>query len=158
METTNSRLNSVQCCDRRGGQVADGTIREVRCGVVVRFLVWALLLSVCFNGCALPVSPNASVTRDHAFIKYWPAEGETRKLRLAVKDLIDMKGEVTTAGSKYLADTRSPAARDAACLASARGSNVQIVGKTNLTEFALGTSGLNEYYGTPVNPLDRFRI
>ena len=69
-----------------------------------------------------------------------------------------MKGEVTTAGSKYLAETNPPAARDAACLAPARRGNVHIVGKTNLTEFALGTSGMNEYYGTPVNPLARHRI
>jgi amidase len=118
-----------------------------------------LLLPVCFHGCAYPrLGPRPSATRDHAFIKYWPAGGETGKLRLAVKDIIDMKGEVTTAGSQYLAGTNPPAARDAKCLEPARRSNVQIVGKTNLTEFALGTSGLNEFYGTPVNPLDRHRI
>jgi Asp-tRNA(Asn)/Glu-tRNA(Gln) amidotransferase A subunit family amidase len=74
-------------------------------------------------------------------------------LRLAVKDLIDLKGTVTTAGSKYLAQNGSPAARDAACLARARERNVQIVGKTNLGEFGLGVSGANAYYGSPINPL-----
>jgi amidase len=149
METTNAELSQGRCWDT--------TVRQI--AYASRLPLLALLVSVCFHGCSFPLKgPAASVTRDHAFIKYWPAEGETKKLRLAVKDLIDMKGEVTTAGSKYLADNNSPAVRDAACLASARGSNVQIVGKTNLTEFALGASGMNEYYGTPVNPLDRHRI
>ena len=126
---------------------------------VSRALILALIVPVCFHGCALTqIGPKASATRDHAYIKYWPADGETGKVRLAVKDIIDMKGVVTTAGSQYVAETNPPAARDAKCLAGARGSNVQIVGKTNLTEFALGTSGLNEYYGTPVNPLGRYRI
>jgi Asp-tRNA(Asn)/Glu-tRNA(Gln) amidotransferase A subunit family amidase len=119
----------------------------------------ALFISVCFQGCTFPVKgPASSQTRDGAYIKYWAPEPGSTKLRVAVKDIIDMKGEVTTAGSKYLAGTRSPATRDAACLAGARGSNVHIVGKTNLTEFALGVSGLNEYFGTPINPHDRFRI
>jgi amidase len=106
----------------------------------------------------LPLVRPASVTRDRAFISYSPAEKDSGKLRLAVKDLIDMKGTVTTAGSQYLAKTRPPARRDAKCLEPSRRGDVVIVGKTNLTEFALGTSGLNEYFGTPVNPLDRARI
>lgn len=76
-------------------------------------------------------------------------------MRLAVKDLIDMKGVVTTAGSEFVAKTRPPASRDAACLAIARGRKVQIVGKTNLSEFALGVSGMNSYFGTPRNHLAR---
>jgi amidase len=121
-------------------------------------IFFGLLLSVCFYGCALPVGSKAGVTRNRAFVSYSPAESGSGKLRLAVKDVIDMKGEVTAAGSQYLAKTSSPAARDAKCLRSARQGNVQIVGKTNLTEFALGVTGMNEYYGTPVNPLDRHRI
>ncbi len=139
-------------------QLAYASVMKDRCFVLVRLLVAGLLLPVCFQGCALPLGPKASATRDHAFITYSPAGGETGKLRLAVKDIIDMKGEVTTAGSKHLAETNPPAARDANCLGPARQGNVQIVGKTNLTEFALGTSGLNGYYGTPVNPLARYRI
>jgi amidase len=159
METIKSLLKPARSCGCTVTLIVRARAGENHCAVVFRSLLWAPLLSLCFHGCSFPVKgPGASPTRDNAYIKYWPAESETKKLRLAVKDVIDMKGEVTTAGSKYLADTRSPAARDAACLASARGSNVQIVGKTNLTEFALGTSGMNEYYGTPVNPLARFRI
>ena len=117
-----------------------------------------LILSLYFYGCALPLTPNASATRDRAFISYWPVAGDSGKLRLAVKDLIDMKGKVTTAGSQYLAKNSPPARRDATLLGRARRSDVAIVGKTNLTEFALGTTGANEFYGTPINPIDRHRI
>lgn len=72
-----------------------------------------------------------------------------------MKDLIDMKGVVTSAGSKYIATSNPPAVADARCLAIARERNVQFVGKTNLSELALSPSGFNEYYGTPVNPISR---
>jgi amidase len=75
-------------------------------------------------------------------------------LRLAVKDLIDVQGTLTTAGSKALADRSIPALADAPCLAGARAAGAVIVGKTNLNELAYGASGLNEHFGTPVNPLD----
>jgi Asp-tRNA(Asn)/Glu-tRNA(Gln) amidotransferase A subunit family amidase len=75
------------------------------------------------------------------------------KLRLAVKDNIDMKGIVTTGGSEYLAKNSPPAAADAPCLAIARQSGVDFVGKTNMSEFALAPSGFNQYYGTPRSPL-----
>ena len=77
-------------------------------------------------------------------------------MRLAVKDNIDMKGVVTTAGSEYVAKTSHAASRDAQCLEIARERNVQIVGKTNLSEFAVAPSGLNEYYGTPKNPFSKW--
>jgi amidase len=79
-------------------------------------------------------------------------------IRLAVKDLIDMAGEPTTAGCRAVADRAVPAARDAACLAGAREAGARIVGRTNLHELALGVTGVNEWYGTPVNPLDPTRV
>ena len=66
-----------------------------------------------------------------------------------------MKGVVTTAGSEIFSKTHKPAEKDAPCLAIARQRNVQIVGKTNMTEFAISPSGMNEYFGTAVNPLKR---
>ncbi|CAN5572147.1 Asp-tRNA(Asn)/Glu-tRNA(Gln) amidotransferase subunit GatA [soil metagenome] len=125
---------------------------------IPRLFLAGFTLSLGLGGCALPIETAKPVTPDRAFISYNPGARNAGTLRLAVKDLIDMKGEVTTAGSQHVADTAAPAQRDAQCLAPARRNNVQIVGKTNLTEFALGTSGINEYYGTPVNPLDRHRI
>jgi Asp-tRNA(Asn)/Glu-tRNA(Gln) amidotransferase A subunit family amidase len=69
-----------------------------------------------------------------------------------VKDNIDVMGVVTSAGSEYLAKNGQPAKSDAPCLAIARERNVQIIGKANLSEFAVSPSGVNEYYGTPRNP------
>jgi amidase len=79
-------------------------------------------------------------------------------VRLAVKDLIDMVGEPTTAGCRAVADRAVPASRDAACLAGAREAGARIVGRTNLHELALGVTGVNQWYGTPVNPLDPTRV
>jgi amidase len=75
-------------------------------------------------------------------------------IRLAVKDLIDIAGVPTTAGCRAVADAAGPALADAACLAGARAAAVAIVGKANLNELAFGGSGVNEWFGTPVNPLD----
>jgi amidase len=75
-------------------------------------------------------------------------------VRLAVKDLIDMAGEPTTAGCRAVAGRARPAERDAACMAGARAAGARIVGRTNLHELALGVTGINPWYGTPVNPLD----
>ncbi|HET6795167.1 MAG TPA: amidase [Acidimicrobiales bacterium] len=80
--------------------------------------------------------------------------GDSTGPRLAVKDLIDMVGVPTTAGSRALADEAEPAAADAACMAGARAAGARVVGKANLVELAYGASGLNEWFGTPVNPLD----
>lgn len=121
-------------------------------------LVASSLLPLCFEGCALPAGKPKAVTQDRAFISYRPVARDSGKLRLAVKDLIDLKGEVTTAGSQYRADNSPPAKRDAKLMGPARQRQVAIVGKTNLTELAFGTSGMNKYYGTPKNPLNRFRI
>jgi len=75
-------------------------------------------------------------------------------VRLAVKDLIDMAGVPTTAGCRAVAERVEPAATDAACLAGSRAAGARIVGRTNLHELALGVTGINPWFGTPVNPLD----
>jgi amidase len=75
-------------------------------------------------------------------------------VRLAVKDLIDVVGVPTTAGSRAVAEFAEPAGRDAACMAGARAAGAAIVGKANLHELAYGGAGINEWFGTPVNPLD----
>jgi amidase len=90
------------------------------------------------------------------FITRLPADGSG--IRLAVKDLIDLAGLPTTAGSAALEKTATPADRDAPCMAGARAAGAVIVGKANLYELAFGASGVNEYFGTPVNPLDPERV
>ncbi|HWG74125.1 MAG TPA: amidase [Acidimicrobiales bacterium] len=83
-------------------------------------------------------------------------------LRVAVKDLIDMTGVPTTAGSRAVAERAQPARADAACLAGLRaaekGKVATAVGKANLHELALGVTGVNGWFGTPVNPLDPRRV
>ncbi len=132
------------------------TMKKRRETVVLLILV-GLLLMGCFNGCSILQRHPASALHDHAFIVYWPSPKNSRQLSLAVKDNIDMRGVVTTAGSEYLARTSPPATSDAECLAIARKRNVQIVGKTNLSEFAVTPAGLNEYFGTPKNPFSMWR-
>jgi amidase len=83
-----------------------------------------------------------------------PSDG----VRLAVKDLIDMEGEPTTAGCRAVAQRAVPAQKDAACMAGAREAGARIVGRTNLHELALGVTGINPWYGTPVNPVDPARV
>jgi amidase len=77
---------------------------------------------------------------------------------VAVKDLIDLAGLPTTAGCRAIARTAVPAAADAACMAGLRAAidagEARLVGKTNLSELAMGASGVNEWFGTPRNPLD----
>jgi amidase len=128
---------------------------EARRGLILERTLLGLSLASCLNGCAAMSRRPAIGFRDRAFIDYSPAK-DSKGLSLAVKDNIDTKGVVTTAGSKYLADTRAPAARDAQCLNIARRKDVQIVGKTNLSEFALAPSGINEFFGTPRNPLSKW--
>jgi amidase len=120
-----------------------------------QLILAAPLLMMIFSACSILQTRPAAVTRDRAFIDYWAPPADNKQLRLAIKDLIDMKGVVTTAGSEYLANARPPASHDAKCLQIARMRNVRIVGKTNLSELALGDSGRNEHYGTPRNPLNR---
>ncbi|HKS31301.1 MAG TPA: amidase, partial [Chthoniobacterales bacterium] len=114
-----------------------------------------LALLALSSGCSFTPLINNKLSGNRAFIDYWPADANSKRLRLAVKDNIDMKGVITTAGSQIFQQTHKPAQADAACLAIARQRNVQIVGKTNLTEFAVSPSGINEYFGTPENPLRR---
>jgi amidase len=123
--------------------------------VRARSMLVGLLLVTLLDGCGVLQRPSASYSYDHAFIRYWPPRKESRSLRLAVKDLIDMKGVVTTAGSHYVAETTQPATSDAVCLMIARARNVQIVGKTNLSELAVAPSGVNDFFGTPRSPLNK---
>src|SRR5271166_1518340 len=75
---------------------------------------------------------------------------------LAIKDLFDVKGEPTRAGSRALADA-PPAKADADAVALVRSAGFVILGKANMTEFAFGALGVNPHYGTPLGPWDRAR-
>jgi aspartyl-tRNA(Asn)/glutamyl-tRNA(Gln) amidotransferase subunit A len=75
-------------------------------------------------------------------------------LPISVKDLFDLAGQATTAGSTLLRDA-APANSDAIVVARLQAAGAVIVGRTNMTEFAYSGLGLNPHYGTPRNPWDR---
>lgn len=70
---------------------------------------------------------------------------------IAWKDLFDIKGLATTAGSVVLADA-APAREDAAVAQALAGAGMISVGRTNMSEFAFSGLGINPHYGTPENP------
>ena len=74
---------------------------------------------------------------------------------VSVKDVFDVRGQVTRAGSRAL--DRAPAERDATAVARWRRAGLVFVGRTNMTEFAYSGLGVNPHYGTPANPWDRPR-
>jgi aspartyl-tRNA(Asn)/glutamyl-tRNA(Gln) amidotransferase subunit A len=76
---------------------------------------------------------------------------------VSIKDLFDVAGEPTRAGSKVLA-AAPPATSDAVVVNRLRAAGAVIVAKTNMTEFAYSGLGANPHYGTPANPADRSRI
>jgi len=77
-------------------------------------------------------------------------------LPVSIKDLFDIAGDVTTAGSKILRDA-APATEDAVAVARLRAGGAVIIGRSNMTEFAYSGVGINPHYGTPANPYDRGR-
>src|SRR5258705_5389456 len=77
-------------------------------------------------------------------------------LPVSIKDLFDIAGDVTTAGSKILRDT-APAAADAVAVSRLRAGGAVVIGRSNMSEFAFSGIGINPHYGTPANPYDRGR-
>jgi aspartyl-tRNA(Asn)/glutamyl-tRNA(Gln) amidotransferase subunit A len=76
---------------------------------------------------------------------------------IALKDLLDTKGDVTTSGSKVLAEGK-PATEDAALVQTLDKAGAVFLGKTNMTELAFSGIGMNPHYGTPGCALDKKRI
>ncbi len=73
---------------------------------------------------------------------------------ISVKDLFDIAGEVTLAGSKALVGS-APAAADCEAVARLRRAGFVVIGRTNMTEFAYSGLGINPHYGTPKSVWDR---
>jgi aspartyl-tRNA(Asn)/glutamyl-tRNA(Gln) amidotransferase subunit A len=75
-------------------------------------------------------------------------------LPFSVKDLFDVAGDITTAGSTILKNI-PPATKDAPAVARLRAAGGIVIGRTNMTEFAYSGLGINPHYGTAKNPWDR---
>ena len=71
---------------------------------------------------------------------------------IAIKDLFDVRGQVTTAGSRVLAN-EPPAENDAPSIAPLRQAGFVFIGRTNMTEFAYSGLGLNPHYGDAGDPV-----
>jgi aspartyl-tRNA(Asn)/glutamyl-tRNA(Gln) amidotransferase subunit A len=97
---------------------------------------------------------DAADKRARAGISLGPLDGKI----VTIKDLFDVAGEVTRAGSKILADEGKPASADAPVIARLRRAGAVIAAKTNMVEFAFSAIGTNPHYGTPGNPADRARV
>jgi aspartyl-tRNA(Asn)/glutamyl-tRNA(Gln) amidotransferase subunit A len=97
---------------------------------------------------------DAADARARAGMPLGPLDGAI----LSIKDLFDVAGEVTRAGSKVLLAEGKVATADAPAVARLRAAGGVIVAKTNMTEFAFSGVGLNPHFGTPGNPTDRGRI
>jgi aspartyl-tRNA(Asn)/glutamyl-tRNA(Gln) amidotransferase subunit A len=74
-------------------------------------------------------------------------------LAVSVKDLFDVEGEVTAAGSTVLAGAK-PASADSVAVARLRAAGGTVIGRTNMSEFAFSGVGVNPHHGTPANPAD----
>ena len=75
---------------------------------------------------------------------------------VSIKDLFDMAGDITTAGSTILRG-QPPAREDCPAVARVRAAGFIPIGRTNMTEFAYSGLGLNPHYGTPLSPFERQR-
>ena len=73
---------------------------------------------------------------------------------VSIKDLFDVAGDVTKAGSVLLADS-PPASKDATIISRLRQAGFILIGRTNMTEFAFSGLGMNTHYGNPLSPYDR---
>ena len=73
---------------------------------------------------------------------------------VSIKDLFDIKGQVTRAGSRALDDS-PPAEADAPVVARLRRAGFIVIGRTNMTEFAYSGIGINPHYGTPKSTWQR---
>jgi len=67
---------------------------------------------------------------------------------VSIKDLFDINGQVTRAGSRALDDS-APAEADASAVARLRRAGFIVIGRTNMTEFAYSGIGINPHFGTP---------
>ena len=102
------------------------------------------------HGAAARAAADAQDTLRTAGIVASPIAG----LPFSVKDLFDIAGDVTTAGSTVLKNI-PPATKDAPAVSRLRQAGGIVIGRTNMTEFAYSGLGINPHYGTAKNPWDR---
>ena len=85
-----------------------------------------------------------------------PQQGPLTGAIISIKDLFQVEGYKTQAGSVFI--NKQPALQDAAAVALLRKAGASFLGHTNMTELAYSGLGLNPHYGTPDNPINPGRI
>lgn len=103
---------------------------------------------------------NSAITQaaaSDALRKMNVPQGPLAGIPISLKDLFDVQGEVTTAGSKVVAKTAEPARQDAVVVAHLRAAGAILLGHTNMTELAYSGLGINPHFGTPMNGWERHR-
>ena len=96
-----------------------------------------------------PTFDEARRTAKQAQIEKTPLAG----LAVSIKDLFDVAGQTSTAGSIALRDA-APAQQDSPAVARLRRAGAAFMGRTNMVEFAFSGVGVNPHFGTPANPCD----
>ena len=90
----------------------------------------------------------------HAGVDTGPLQG----VPIAVKDLLDMEGEVSAGGSRVLLEERAPADQDAPVVARLDAAGAVFLGRTGMTELAFSGIGINPHFGTPSCVRDAARV
>jgi len=98
-----------------------------------------------------PATARAAADAADAAVAAGRDPGALAGLAVSIKDLFDVAGEVTAAGSKILRDA-APAARDAPAVARLRAAGAAFVGRTHMSEFAFSGIGINPHLPRLVNP------
>ena len=104
-----------------------------------------------FVATGFEVARAAAAAADERIAKGADA-GRLAGLAVSIKDLFDVTGEVTAAGSTVLAKS-APASADASAVARLRHAGAAFIGRTNMSEFAFSGVGINPHHGTPANPV-----
>ena len=99
-------------------------------------------------------SARASADAMDLLRKAGRAPGPLAGIPISIKDLFDVAGERTAAGSQALAEAK-PAAHHAVVIARCLAAGLVLVGRTNMTEFAFSGIGINPHFGTPKSPWKR---
>eukprot|EP01063_Lacrimia_lanifica_P032563 TRINITY_DN5580_c0_g1_i7.p1 TRINITY_DN5580_c0_g1~~TRINITY_DN5580_c0_g1_i7.p1 ORF type:complete len:639 (+),score=188.37 TRINITY_DN5580_c0_g1_i7:479-2395(+) len=100
----------------------------------------------------LPADVRAQAEESTARYRKGAPLGPLDGVPIAIKDEIDVKGHRMTVGTDFLAATFGAAEEDSIPVARLRAAGAVIIGKTNMHEIGIGTTGLNTHHGTPRNP------
>lgn len=130
LQTTLGQLRTGQTCPQEEIERSIDRAQDARCQHV-------FLTSMFEEARAVANKPDS---------RHKPLAG----LAVSVKDLFDVAGQSTTAGSVVLQDAPA-AAQDSVAVARLRRAGAAFIGRTNMVEFAFSGVGINPHYGTPAN-------